>query len=152
MRRKSPRAVLALGLGAGLLALSVFGARPACAVNDFAVAADHWLALVDAGRYAESWREAGSFLRSSIPEAQWVAELAELRRRAGRNLARELAVKDYATGVEDGPRGHVFVLKHRSAFENIPDAVETVSTIYEEESGAWRVIGYSVQKRAGDTP
>jgi hypothetical protein len=147
MRSHPARTLLALA--AGLVGLTQLAPQPASAVNDFVVAADRWLSLVDAGRYRESWAEAGAFLKSSFPEEQWVTELTEMRKRAGHNLSREIAVKDYVTGIEDGPRGHVLVLKHRSAFANMPDAVETVTTFYEEESGVWRVIGYAVQKRPG---
>jgi hypothetical protein len=42
-------------------------------------AAQSWLALVDSGKYAESWDEAAQVLKNQITKHQWIERLNSVR-------------------------------------------------------------------------
>ncbi len=95
----------------GLL-ISVVAASAADSDKEMAAvsAAEKWLALIDEGKYAESWTEAATFFRNALPQNQWEQSLLATRKPFGKVLSRSVVAKNYATslpGVPDGEvRGH----------------------------------------------
>jgi len=54
--------------------------------------AEQWLALVDTGSYAESWKTAAGFFQAAVPQDQWEHTIAIVRgplRRSGLPQAEE---------------------------------------------------------------
>jgi Protein of unknown function (DUF4019) len=106
-------------------------------------AATAWLALVDAGHYARSWREAALYVRQTVGESAWVASVARARAVCGPLQARRF-VSAYATSyLPDSPDGHYVVIHYASRFAHKNPAAETL-TLVEETPQHWRVIGYYI--------
>jgi hypothetical protein len=115
-------------------------------------AAENWLALVDAGDYAQSWNQTSSLSKSSIQtrwlfkpgssELQLRSGLAALQKQFGRAVSRNLKSKEYAEELPYYPEGEYVVLKYETSFERY-NGVETV-TLMKEKDGAWRVSSYGV--------
>ncbi len=138
----------------GLLALSFLlaasQARPAPAEGTVGkkgaavAAAKAWLALVDEGRYAESWDSAAELFQGAVPKGQWVQQLGGARAPLGKVLARTLASAAYRTSVPGAPDGEYVVIQFETSFSNKKAAVETVTPML-ERNGSWRVSGYFVR-------
>lgn len=102
-------------------------------------AARDWLALVDAGRWEESWRGTGSQFRSLNTVEVWTRASEEMRRRVGAMQSRAYLSHE---SVPAPPNGYEMV-KFRSRFANLLNAVETVTLT--QEDGAWKVVGVWVE-------
>lgn len=103
---------------------------------DIARSARDWLAIVDAGRWEESWRATAASFRSMNTVQAWTDASEQGRVPLGAMLSRaDLSVES----VPAPPRG-LEMVKFRTSFANRPDVVETVSLV--REGQAWRVVGY----------
>ncbi len=141
MRRRA--GITAAFLGLALLAR----AEPAgdqASVKAAEEAASNWLALVDAGDYAASWRQASSAFRKQISEEQWKAAVSSARAPFGKLLSRRLESAQYRTSLPGAPDGEYVVIQYGSSFERKKEAVETVTPM-KDTDGAWRVSGYFVR-------
>ena len=135
-------------LAAALPLLLAAGPRAAAGAEDKTAAAvqagTSWLALVDGGKYAESWSEASEIFRGSVPEARWVELAGATRKPLGKLLARKLTSKTYSTSLPGAPDGEYVVVQYASSFTDKKAAVETVS-LKKEQDGRWKVAGYYVR-------
>jgi hypothetical protein len=132
-------------LGAVLLALAVGAAAQAGETEDQAVeAAKEWLALVDAGEYADSWTEAAEFFRNAVTQAQWEQAVEGVRRPLGAVESRKLKSAQYTTTLPGAPDGQYVVIQFTTTFEHKASAVETVTSM-KDPDGVWRVAGYFVK-------
>ncbi|MHA6721758.1 helix-turn-helix domain-containing protein [Sphingomonas sp. RS2018] len=100
-----------------------------------AAAALNWLALVDAGRWEDSWKETGSSFRKLNTAAVWAAASEKARAPLGAVRTRALVSQE---DVPAPPAGYRLV-KFRTSFANKADATETMTLA--REDGAWRVTG-----------
>lgn len=101
-----------------------------------------WLALVDSGKYAESWDEAAQYFKNAIPETQWIQTMQSMRSSFGKNISRELKAKSYRTSLPGAPKDNEYVvIQFQSSFENKKSVVETITPMLDED-GTWRVSGY----------
>jgi hypothetical protein len=107
-------------------------------------AAEHWLALVDAGKYGESWDEAAPILKNSTSRKDWTAYLKDKREHFGRMLSRKLLKADPLKNVPGLPPGQFIGMQYRTSFEKLPSAVEVVIPV-QDKDGQWRVSEYVVQ-------
>ncbi len=107
-------------------------------------AAKSWLGLVDAKQYRESWVEAAPFFKEKVNEADWVKMVAPVREPLGDVKSRDLIGAQYTTSLPGAPRGEYVVMQFRTAFQNKPDAIETVTPM-KDDRGAWRVSGYYIK-------
>lgn len=107
-------------------------------------AAGKWLGLCDAGKYAESWREASSFFRGAITEDAWTKALAGIRTPLGPNKSRSRTSVVQARQLPGAPDGNYVVLTYDSAFAQKAAAIETV-TLMQEKDGSWRAAGYFIR-------
>lgn len=139
MRNTTAAALIVLLIGC--TAAAVFGGER----EDAAVeAAEAWLALVDAGDYDESWKEAASFFRSAVKEADWVAALGATRKPLGAVSSRKVKGAQFATELPGAPDGEYVVIQFETSFENKANAVETITPM-KDKDGTWRVSGYFVR-------
>jgi CHASE3 domain sensor protein len=53
-------------------------------------AAESWLALVDAGKYSESWEEAAQLFKERVTKQHWEAALKSVRSPLGKLKSRRL--------------------------------------------------------------
>ena len=108
-------------------------------------AARSWLALVDAGKYGESWEAAASAFRGSVTRAKWEESLEEVRTHFGKVVSRALKSAKYTKEEgHNGPAGEYVMLQFDTSFEKRPSSIETVTPM-KEKDGSWKVAGYFIR-------
>jgi hypothetical protein len=107
-------------------------------------AAETWLALVDDGRYSQSWDTAALLFRSAVTKEQWERALNAVRKPLGSLITRKLMSRRYATSLPGAPDGQYVVIQYETSFEKKKAAVETVTPMLDED-GKWRVSGYYIK-------
>jgi len=107
--------------------------------------AQSWLALTDAGKYAESWQEASTLFRSAITQTIWVVDkITPARAPLGKVLSRRLKNATYTKTLPGAPDGEYVVIQYDTSFENKKEAVETITPMLDKD-GKWRVSGYYIK-------
>jgi hypothetical protein len=106
--------------------------------------AEAWLALVDSGKYGDSWQQAAQYFKSAVTSEQWQKALQVSRAPLGKLLSRKLKRATYTRNVPGAPDGEYVVLKYDSSFEHKQSAVETVTPMLDKD-GVWRVDGYYIK-------
>jgi hypothetical protein len=107
-------------------------------------AAKKWLALVDAEKYAESWKEADEYFRHTVQPQLWVESMKALREPLGKLISRTVKMKVYKNALPGAPDGEYVVIQFKTSFENKKAAVETVTPVMGKD-GVWRVSGYYIK-------
>jgi len=133
-------AMLAAPQGRAAAAESKVAARKEAAV----AVAKQWLAVVDEGKYAESWDGAAELFQGAVPKGQWVQQLGGSRAPLGQVLKRDLKWQAYKTRLPGAPDGEYVVIQFVTSFTNKKAAVETVTPTLETD-GKWRVSGYFIK-------
>jgi DNA-binding CsgD family transcriptional regulator len=95
-----------------------------------------WLAIVDAGRWAESWRATGDSFRSMNTVEAWTQASQQGRVPLGAMVSRA----DLSRESVPAPPHGLEMVKFRTSFANRAGATETLTLI--REGQAWRVVGY----------
>ena len=113
-------------------------------VSDGISSAEGWLRLIDNGKYPESRSSASAAFRNALTESRWKEIISSVRGTAGKLLSRNLASKEYVTGLSGAPEGEYVILKYRSSFENRKKAIEVV-TVMRDPDGKWRGAGYTLK-------
>ena len=128
-------AVLALQpQSASTSAQNTVAATPAQA--EIVRSARDWLAIVDAGRWAESWRATGESFRSLNTVEAWTQASQQGRVPLGAMVSRA----DLSRESVPAPPAGLEMVKFRTSFANRPAATETLTLV--REGQAWRVVGY----------
>ena len=111
-----------------------------------------WLALVDAGQYAEGYDQAGDLFRGSLARDQWAAALGNSRKPHGnvaqRNLKSVVVTKD----LSNAPQGKYVVITFETTFQQPTEPLWEVVTTYLNASGQWKVVGYQVKPQEAGKP
>jgi len=107
-------------------------------------AAGAWLALVDAGKYGESWEAAASFLKAAVTKPGWESAVRSARSPFGALKSRKLKSATFKTSLPGAPDGEYVVIQFDTRFEKKEAAVETVTPMREKD-GSWKVSGYYVR-------
>ncbi len=107
-------------------------------------AADSWLALVDAGKYSQSWNEAASFFKQKVTAEQWESAVKSVREPLGKLESRKLKHSQYTKTMPGAPDGEYVILQFDSSFANKKAAIETVTPM-KDKDGKWRVAGYFIK-------
>ncbi|MBO9714173.1 DUF4019 domain-containing protein [Sphingomonas sp.] len=110
-------------------------AAPDAAVVDAAL---QWLALVDQGRWDESYRATGAAFRKLNTARVWATTSEKVRVPLGAVVSRTLLGQE---NLPAPPHGYE-VVKFRTSFANKADAVETVTL--DREEGVWCVVGVTI--------
>lgn len=106
--------------------------------------AEAWLALADAGKYAETWDGAAAFFKSAITKERWVSALKSTRGPLGAMRFRKLKSATYTKTLPGAPDGEYVVIQYDTSFENKESAVETITPMLDKD-GKWRVSGYFIK-------
>lgn len=106
--------------------------------------ANRWLALIDNGRYEESWEYTAGLFRSQINRVQWGKTVSGVRGQFGRVISRRMLNVAYTTSVPGGPDGQYALIQYQTSFERKASAVETITSLLDQD-GWWRVAGYFVK-------
>jgi len=101
-------------------------------------AAEAWLGLVDAGRFAESGESLSAELKAKYPGAKWEAVLRPFRSQVGKIKTRRFKGADYAD-----PGAGTVAVDFASSFAKGDATSETVTL--KREAGGWRVAGYTIR-------
>jgi hypothetical protein len=109
-----------------------------------ASASQAWLALVDAGKYPESWQQAAEYFKNAVAQSQWESSMLAYRKPLGNVLSRNLMFKKYTNTLPGAPDGEYVVIQYKTSFENKVSAVETVTPMLDTD-GVWRVSGYYIK-------
>jgi hypothetical protein len=107
-------------------------------------AAESWLALVDAGKYGESWDHAAAYFKANVPKEKWEQMMTGARKPLGAAKSRDLATATYTKQLPGAPDGEYVVIQFNSSFENKKTALETVTPTMDKD-GKWRVSGYFIK-------
>lgn len=107
-------------------------------------AADSWLALVDSGKYANSWDESAQAFKAAVTKDQWQTALKTTRDPLGKLLSRKVKSATYTKTLPGAPEGEYVVIQYESSFEQKSSVVETVTPMLDKD-GKWRVSGYYIR-------
>src|SRR6185503_13513721 len=73
-------------------------------------AAQSWLAQIDSGNYAKSWKESSAYFRGAMTEKGWVDALNGARKPLGKLISRKLAKRQNARSLPGAPDGNYVVM------------------------------------------
>ena len=108
------------------------------------VAAQKWLALIDADNYADSWNEAAGYFRAAVNQEKWEQSLQAVRTPLGKIISRKVKSKVYQTSVPGAPDGEYVIIQFQTSFQNKKSAIETVTPMLDKD-GQWRLSGYFIK-------
>ena len=127
---------------ATLLGVSAI-AQDSQSISKAQTAASTWLALVDAGKYSDSWDLSAGLFKSAVSKVSWAAAVGGVRAPLGALKSRQIQSSTFTHTLPGAPDGNYVVIKYASQFENKGSAVETVAPL-QEKDGTWHVSGYFV--------
>jgi hypothetical protein len=136
--------LLVLGLAAVSGALLVAAETAEVAENAGEKSATAWLALVDAGKYGESWDGAAELFRQAMTRPQWEGTLDKVRTPLGKMVSRKLKAAKFMRDLPGAPAGDYVVIQYDTNFAAQSGATETVTPM-KDKDGAWRVAGYFIK-------
>ena len=114
------------------------------AVVDATRATDQWLAAIDAGKFADSWKDAGEVFKLGVTENDWISDLATIRAQLGPTTTREFKSARYSTRLRGAPAtGQYVSVTYLTKFANAPLAMESL-VVSRERDGEWRISGYYI--------
>jgi len=122
----------------------------ALALEAATVAALDWLALLDDGKYEESWQAGASAMQENVTAEQWSTALKDAREPLEPFGARKLLESRKVTDPQGAPAGEYIFLHYRTQAANEQTVTETVVLL--EEGDAWKVAGYFVQPGQAGQP
>ena len=106
-------------------------------------AAQAWVSLNDAKRYAESWSSAGDRFKARMPQARWAETVQPVREPLEGLISRSARKVSNATSLPGAPDGDYEVVEFATHFGAKAEAVETV--VLAHEGGTWKVDGYFIR-------
>jgi hypothetical protein len=104
-------------------------------------AAEKWLALLDAAKYPEAWKQASKHHRPQISQDEWHSQLRAMREAAGALQSRAATSAKASKTHPGAPDGDYMIFEYATAFDKKPKAVEVIVMSRE---GGWKVAGYSI--------
>ncbi|MBM4069372.1 MAG: DUF4019 domain-containing protein [Planctomycetes bacterium] len=113
------------------------------AIQAAARAAEAWLKLLDQEQYGQCWEQSSAFSKKAIGKQEVVDQQKGLFKKLGNLASRTIVSRQFATWLPGGPDGEYVVIKFQSRYKNLPEAIETVTPMLEND-GQWRVAGYQV--------
>jgi len=105
---------------------------------------ENWLAIVDQGRYEQSWDTAAKKFQMTMPKDGWVKIVSSWREPLGPIVKRDLADIRVAENPPGLPAGEYLVYVYQASFRNKKDVVE-VLTVTQNETGEWKVLTYNLK-------
>ena len=128
-----------------LLALPAFAAEKHDDAEKQAMAtAVSWLALVDDGKFAESWDASADSLKNAVGKDDFVKSLNAVRKPLGSLKSRKVQSAEYRTSLPGAPDGQYVVIQFKTSFEHKESAIETITPMLDKDKN-WRVSGYYIR-------
>lgn len=106
--------------------------------------AEKWVALLDEGKYIESWKESSEYFKQAVTQDHWEQAVQAVRKPLTKLVSRKLKSASYKTSLPGTPDGEYVVIEFNTAFENKASGVETVTPKMDKD-GIWRVSGYYIK-------
>ena len=106
--------------------------------------AEQWLALVDAGNFAESWKTSAAYFQTAVTQDQWEHTIVAVRKPLGDLVSRKFKSAQYTKSAPGAPDGQYVILQFDTSFANKKEAVETVTPMLDPD-GQWKVSGYYIK-------
>ena len=103
---------------------------------------DAWLALVDAQKYDESWKEASAQFRSAVTQEQWAEALKGARDPLGPMVSRTPSRVDFTKTLRGAPDGDYAIFHFATVFKNKEGVTERLTLV--QEDGKWLVAAYAI--------
>jgi hypothetical protein len=138
MKKSLAAAILLVCLSYGIAHAGAAAEKAATA------AAQVWLAQIDSGNYAASWKDASAYFRGALTEQTWIDRLNSVRKPLGKLVLRKLGKTQHAQSLPGAPDGNYVVMQFDTSFANKKNAVETV-TFVQEKNGQWKAAGYYIK-------
>ena len=118
------------------LAPAAITAADELAASPAVQSARKWLALVDEGRWNDSWDATGQSFKLLNTSEKWAEVSEQARPPLGAVISRTASSQEFMPAP---PYGYQMV-KFHTQFANRPDTTETVTL--SREAGTWKVVGY----------
>ena len=106
--------------------------------------ANAWLALLDQGKYEETWDAAARLFKGAVSKDDWKKQITAARSPLGKLVSRTVKSTKYLESLPGSPDGKYVVIQYDTTFEHKKAAVETVTPMMDPD-GTWRVSGYYVR-------
>ncbi|HDH50620.1 MAG TPA: DUF4019 domain-containing protein [Nitrospirae bacterium] len=103
-------------------------------------AVEKWLALIDEGKYSESWVGLADLFKKNVKKEEWADDLNRFRKPLGKLLKREL---QHDTKSSEEQVGEYLIFQYEASFENKKLTTEAVSVVRDKD-GKWRILGYFI--------
>jgi hypothetical protein len=103
--------------------------------------AEQWLALLDQGKFADSWTHTSRYFQANMPQDRWVQTLTGAQQKLGKATNRQMTGREARTDIPGAPAGQYILVGYATDFERQPGLLETVTFLKEDDT--WKVIGYS---------
>jgi hypothetical protein len=113
-------------------------------LNAAVEAAQSWLAIVDAGKYGDSWQSAAQYFKDKVPQDQWETSLRQVREPFGTVVSREISNLQYTTNMPGAPVGEYAIIQFKTDFKDKHGSIETITPMLDKD-GTWRVSGYFIR-------
>lgn len=133
------------------LAASAVAAGEEEDVGQAVAAAQSWLAIVDAGKFGESWDLAATTFQKGITKAKWEQAVGNVRTPIGAVKSRILMKGRDAPRLVNLPVGDAVVIQFATSFEKLAPTIETV-TPFREQDGSWKISGYYIKPMVTQAP
>lgn len=133
-----------IAIAASILLATSAHAQEDQRVTDAKAAATAWLALIDAGQYAESWSGSATPFRAAVSQANWQQAAGQVRTPLGPVTTRTVRQAQFTRTLPGAPEGDYVVIQYNTAFVHQAGAVETVTPMRDAD-GVWRVSGYFIR-------
>lgn len=103
--------------------------------------AEKWLALIDTGKYSDSWRDANEYFRNYVKQDQWENTIRSVRTNTGKTISRKFKNKIDKKPLPSEPRGQYIIIQYTTSFQKRKSVTEEVVVML-EKNGRWKVSGY----------
>ncbi len=102
-----------------------------------------WLAVVDTGNYAESWKHTSPYFQKQVSSSQWQEALVKVRTPLGKMLSRKVSKSSEHSALPGAPDGEYTVITLETSFGNKAAAVETITV--QKIDKQWLTAGYFIR-------
>jgi opacity protein-like surface antigen len=130
-------------LAALLAAFAIHAAASELETDPAVLAAQSWLASIDAGQYQQGWEDAADSLRVGATREQWEKKLRRARDDRGPVLSRQVKHAKFTKSSYSDP-GTFVEIQFETRFEKHPASRESVSAIRSMD-GSWKVSSYTIK-------
>ena len=146
MRSPHPKQLLTFVVLASLKLAPLAAQQPqdSAAVQLALSATTTWLALLDQGKYEQSWDAAAPAFQSAVTKTAWTQALSQARGPFEPFGARTLLGTRYAETLPGAPPGPYVVVQYQTKVAGDRQVVETITPMRTPD-GSWRVSGYFVR-------